>query len=62
MGTLYFTRKFTNGALKGLIHHDSISFPTAQACANWADKVNAKGQKGKMDYIIVDRSFQRYAR
>lgn len=55
MKTLYFTRKFTKGHLKGLTHNDTISFPTAEKCLEWA-------RKKFSDYIIVDYTFQKYWR
>jgi hypothetical protein len=57
MFTLYFTRKFTSGLLKGLVHHDSITGPSAEKLVSqWA--IGTK----RCNYIIVDASFQKYAR
>jgi hypothetical protein len=56
---LYFTRQFTSGTLKGIRHYDSISFPTPKACMEWAESVNASS---RLNYKIVDRSFQSYKR
>lgn len=60
MTTLYFTRKFTKGNLQGLTHNGSITFPTVGGCLKWLAGV-AKNAR-KLDYIIIDKSFQNYAR
>lgn len=62
MQTIYFTRLFTKGALKGLTHLDKISFPSLAECVSWREAINAKAARGKLDYRIVDSSFQCYAR
>ena len=62
METLYFTRLFTRGLLKGLTHQDSISYATTERCLAWVAAVNAKEARGRMDYKVIDRSFQNYAR
>ena len=62
METLYFTRQFTKGLLVGLVHHDSIRFPTAGLCLDWVAAINRKADKGKIEYRIIDRSFQNYRR
>lgn len=65
METLYFTKKFTSGTLEGLSVQHHISFPPSER-ARYA-KAFAKGTKGrdtitKDRWIIVDASFQSYAR
>ncbi len=60
MQTLYFTRRFTKGALKGLTHQDKITFPTVEGCTEWLAAVAKNASK--LGYVIVDRSFQSYAR
>lgn len=62
MQTLYFTRQFTKGNLKGLTHLDRISFPTIEGCVQWVKGINAKAARGRLDYKIVDHSFQNYQR
>ena len=62
METLYFTRQFTRGPLCGLTHQDRISFSTADSCLAWVAAINAKERRGKVEYRIIDRSFQSYAR
>jgi len=64
MHTVYFTKLFTGGTLKGLTYHGSISYPTLEACAAFI----AHGRKGVRKpiggspYKIVDASFQDYRR
>ena len=62
MVTLYFTREFTKGNLRGIRHNDKISFPDYPACVQWARAINAKADAGTLPYRIVDRSFQNYQR
>jgi hypothetical protein len=62
MQTIYFTRQFIKGNLKGLTHADRISFPTVEACAAWVKGIKAKAAGGRLDYTIIDHSFQNYAR
>jgi len=62
MVTLYFTRLFTRGVLKGLTHHDSISYPSAERCLSWVAAINAKEARGRLEYRVIDRSFQNYVR
>ena len=63
--TLYFTKRFLTGTLKGLSVQTHISFP-ADRTAYYA-KAFAKGTKGKEvitsnRYVITAASFQNYAR
>jgi hypothetical protein len=60
MTTIYFTRQFTKGTLAGLQHHDQISFPTVDGCMRWLKAVKANSRK--LDYIVVDVAFQKFAR
>ncbi len=62
MATLYFTRQFTKGNLKGLTHNDTISFPPLEACADWVKVINSPKKQRTLDYKIVDKSFQKYWR
>ena len=59
---LYFIRRFTQGGLRGLIHHDSITFPSPRSCIAWVRAINAKAAAGKLDYEIIDYSFQNFTR
>jgi len=62
--TIYFTKEFTDGILKGIRVFAWASFPTVAQCAEYA----TLGRKGKdklglrSRWIIVDRSFQNYQR
>jgi hypothetical protein len=62
MQTLYFRRLFIKGNLKGLTHLDKISFPTLEGCVEWREAINKKATRGRLDYKIVDSSFQCFAR
>lgn len=58
--TLYFTREFTRGALKGIRHNDSLSFVSVERAEIWRKSVMAK--ENKLGYKIIDRSYQNYSR
>lgn len=59
--TIYFTKLFTNGLLRGLSVLDRISFPDdAKHRASYA-KAFAVGVE-RCGYRITDASFQNYAR
>ena len=62
MQTLYFSKTFTSGLLKGLTTHGKISFPTIEGCDGWLKAIKAKAAKGKLPYQITDASFQNYTR
>ena len=64
MQTIYFTKFFTAGVLKGLTINEKVSFPTVEACVDYVRR-GAKGIKkplGGSPYKIIDWSFQSYAR
>ena len=63
METVYFTKEFTKGFLKGIRIIESISFPTVEDCARFA-VVGREVKKpiGGSPYKIVDASFQNYSR
>jgi hypothetical protein len=61
--TLYISKRFTGGILEGLIVHEVITGPDADALL----KAFPVGRKvtnpiGGSPYVIVDASFQRYVR
>ena len=63
MTTIYFTKTFTSGNLKGLSVPQKLSYPTVEQCA----KVIHTGKTGKdiitkAKWIITDCSFQNYQR
>ena len=62
MITLYFTREFTKGTLKGLRQRDTITFVNEQAASEWLASMTSKKKRQRLDYIIVDKSFQKYWR
>ena len=59
--TVYFTKLFTSGTLKGLTYDDKISYPTIEGCMKWI-KSAQKGHKYSKTgaYKVVDFSFQKY--
>lgn len=61
MTTIYFTKTFTSGLLKGISVVSNRSFPTVQKCADFA-KIGRKGKDiiTKDQWVITDRSFQNY--
>jgi len=60
MTTLYFTKLFTRGVLKGIRVNESMPFVSTEAAADF-HKVMRKGGK-KVDWKIVDASYQKYWR
>ncbi len=60
MVTLYFTKQFISGFLKGIKINVSMPFVSADLAADFL-KVMRKGSK-KVDWTIVDASFQKYWR
>ena len=60
MKKLYFARLFTAGSLKGIVHHDTVEFPTAEGCVEWVKKVNALEKRN--GFKVVDYSFQKFWR
>lgn len=60
MTTLYFTKRFISGVLKGISVNESMSFVSVEAAADFL-KVMRKGSK-RVDWKIVDASFQKYWR
>lgn len=64
MHTIYFTKLFTGGTLKGLLVHESISGPDKDRLArSWRIGREVKRPiGGTSPYRIVDASFQKYTR
>ena len=58
--TLYFTKEFTRGILKGLVINESLPFVSVERSRVWVKGVMAKEKK--LGYKIIDRSYQNYAR
>lgn len=61
--TIYFTKRFTSGTLKGISVIQQVSCPTVERCA----KVGRIGREGKdvitgAKWVITDSSFQNYRR
>jgi hypothetical protein len=59
MTTLYFTRLFVKGNLKGILHNDKIRFIDEKTAVNWVNGIN---KKKSLEYRIIDKSFQNYVR
>lgn len=65
MVTIYITKYFVKGPLKGISYLDAMpGFPTAEAAAKWANKHKRVPVRsiGGADYLITDCSFQAYKR
>ena len=61
--TLYFTKRFTSGPLAGKCYLDRVSGPTPEYLARfWHIGRKVRGMFGCPSYVIVDASFQNYAR
>jgi hypothetical protein len=63
--TLYFTKRFTGGTLKGLVVNESMRFVSLEAAAEFV-RFGRKGTKkavgGSSNWKIVDASHQKYWR
>jgi hypothetical protein len=59
MVTLYFTRQFRSGILKGMTHLDSLPFVSVDCAMAWVKAIKASTS---VNYSIVDHSFQNYRR
>ena len=55
---LYFSRLHTRGLLKGLITHDSMRFINPESAVNWYKAIERLGNQDKLEYILIDRTFQ----
>lgn len=66
MTTIYFTKQFTSGLLKGLFYRESMRFTSEAEAADFikAGRKGFKGQKvtGGSGWRIVDASYQKYWR
>ena len=60
--TLYFTKTFTKGMLKGITINESLPFVSVERAEVWRKAVTAKGLSGKLPYRIVDASYQNYSK
>ena len=65
MTTIYFTKTFTNGTLKGINYITSVTFDTTRTSemVKWIESHKVKPVKSLgNEYIITDYSFQNYKR
>lgn len=60
--TLYFTKSFNKGFLRGISVIESLGFVDTDSAARWLKGVRANSEAGKLDYAVTDASFQNYAR
>jgi hypothetical protein len=60
MQTLYFTKQFTAGTLKGLQHTSKLSFASVESAMDWVKLVKKYSKRNGWE--LVDYSFQNYAR
>jgi len=66
--SIFITKRFVSGTLRGLEHEDRISgFPTAEDAANWVKVHRTKPVRpnpagGSSAYVVADASFQKYWR
>ena len=63
--TIYFSKRFDSGTLRGIVVHGSITFPPE--CLAHYIKTYRKGTTGRealtrAKFTIVDASFQKYTR
>ena len=67
MATIYFTKRFDSGVLKGLTYNSAITFPDGEESLRHYTAAFHRGAKGrdaitKTRYTIIDASFQNYQR
>lgn len=62
MKTIYFTKLFKSGVLKGLCHTSQASFSELSSCALYKIGATGKDVITGTKWVIVDASFQKYAR
>ena len=60
MQTLYFTKQFTAGNLKGLTHSSKLAFVSVERAMEWVKGVKKHAKRN--GWQLVDHSFQNYAR
>lgn len=60
MQTLYFTKQFTSGNLKGLQYTGKLSFVSVERAMDWVKGVKKYAKRNGWE--LVDYSFQNYAR
>ena len=63
--TVYVTKRFTGGPLKGMRINDSVPFLSAEAAAKWVNAHRTRPVKPVFrgsPYVIEDASFQSFAR
>ena len=65
--TIYYTKQFTGGTLKGLSYITNITFPKSQTdeMVQWLQSHKVKPNKSLMGcspWIVTDMSFQNYKR
>lgn len=53
MATLYFTKQFTAGLLKGMELSDKVTFPTADDCVQAVKSYNKKHEEWRLDYRVT---------
>ena len=65
MVTLYFTKKFTGGPLKGLTYNDQVSFGSVESAMAYVARARGRTKRRRgcgSPWIMVDHSFQKYDR
>lgn len=64
MVTIYFTKQFTGGLLKGLTHTGSMQFVSIERASEWVSWARKGCRKpiGGSPYKVIDASFQNYQR
>jgi len=64
MVTLYFTKQFTGGLLKGIRITESMRFASPELASEWVAwaRKGCKKPIGGSPYKVIDASFQNYAR
>ena len=58
MTTLYFSKLFTRGLLKGIVYHGFLDFTDPERAASWIKGIRKNIARGKLNFDLVDATFQ----
>ena len=60
---LVFVREFIDGtSLAGTTHEDDLPFCSEADATHWVDAINAKAQRGKINYRVIEHAVVRLSR
>ena len=62
METIYYSKRFTSGNLKGIVVHSKVTLPTVKDCLVFSVGKVGKDALTGARWIVVDSAFQNYRR